>query len=81
MNRGYIRKNIVFISTLVFLVAFYVIQLVKPAFLYNPNGSIKQFGLGYKFKTILPMWLITMAVAIFAYLGVLYYLAIPKLNY
>ena len=52
--------------------------MVKPAFLYNIDGSLKQFGLGRKSKTVIPIWFISLILAIFSYLFVLYYLAVPK---
>ena len=68
-------------AIVIFATLFYSIQLFKPYFLYNEDGSIKQFGIGYKKKTILPMWVISIVVAILCYLAVLYYLTIPRLNY
>ena len=81
MNRTFIRKHITSISIAIFIILFYAIQMIKPYFLYNPDGSIKQFGIGYKKKTILPMWVLSISVAILCYLAVLYYLAIPKFRY
>jgi hypothetical protein len=54
---------------------------IKPSFLYNINGTLRDFGLGYEKKTILPAWLITFVLAILSYLAVLYYLAAPKISY
>lgn len=81
MNRTFIRKHITTISIVIFVALFYSIQLFKPYFLYNEDGSIKQFGIGYKKKTILPMWVISIVVAILCYVAVLYYLTIPRLRY
>lgn len=81
MNRTFIRKHITTISIVIFIVLFYLIQLFKPHFLYNIDGSIKDFGIGYKKKTILPMWVISIVVAILCYLAVLYYLTIPRFRY
>ncbi len=78
MNRLFVRKNITSISILIFLILFIAVQMVKPAFLYNTDGSLKQFGLGRKSKTVIPIWFISFILAIFSYLFVLYYLAIPK---
>ena len=52
--------------------------MLKPAFIYNADGSLKQFGLGKKSKTVIPIWFISLILAIFSYLFVLYYLATPK---
>ena len=78
MNRLFIRNNITSVSILIFIFFFAVIQKVEPSFLYNTDGSIKQFGLGRKKHTIVPIWLVTLILSIFSYLFVLYYLAVPK---
>jgi hypothetical protein len=51
---------------------------MQPRFLYNENGSLREFGIGYKNKTILPIWLLSIVLGIFSYLFVLYYLRYPK---
>ena len=76
MNRLFVRKNITSISILIFLILFIAVQMVKPAFLYNTDGSLKQFGLGRKSKTVIPIWFISFILAIFSYLFVLYCLII-----
>jgi hypothetical protein len=53
----------------------------KPAFLFNMDGSIKQFGYGYRNKTIIPFWLLSYLLGVFSYLGVLYYITYPKIIY
>ena len=47
--------------------------------MYNKDGSLRQFGIGYQKKTILPAWLIAIVVAIMSYFGVLYYISLPKM--
>ena len=81
MYRQYIRSNITSVSIILFVMAFAVVQLVEPAFLYDKDGSLRQFGLGRKNKTIVPIWFLTLILAIFCYLFVLWYLAIPKFKY
>ena len=81
VNRNYIRRNIVSLSIILFLCIFGVVQYIKPGFLYNKDGSLRDFGLNNTRKTILPIWLLTLIIAMFSYVGVLYYLAFPKLNY
>jgi hypothetical protein len=54
---------------------------MQPAFLYDRNGALREFGLGKKNKTIIPIWLVSLVLAIFSYLFVLYYLTMPKLMY
>jgi hypothetical protein len=55
------------------------IVMIKPAFLYNKDGSIREFGVGYRNKTILPIWLLSLILGIVSYLLVMFYLASPKL--
>jgi hypothetical protein len=54
------------------------IIMMKPTFLYNKDGSIREFGIGYKNKTILPIWLMSLILGIISYLIVMFYLASPK---
>ena len=79
MNRNYIRENATLFSIVLFLIMFGTIQMIKPAFLYNKDGSIREFGVGYKNKTILPIWLLSIILGILSYLFVMYYVAYPKL--
>ena len=79
MNRHYIRENATLFSIVLFLIMFGAIQLIKPDFLYNKDGSIREFGVGYKNKTILPIWLLSIILGIISYLFVMYYVAYPKL--
>uniref|UniRef100_A0A6C0C3D4 Uncharacterized protein n=1 Tax=viral metagenome TaxID=1070528 RepID=A0A6C0C3D4_9ZZZZ len=81
MNRLFIRNNITSISILLFITLFITVQYLQPAFLYDRDGALREFGLGKKNKTILPIWLISLVLAIFSYLFVLYYLTMPKFIY
>jgi len=78
MNKNYIRENITLISIILFVIMFGLIVMIKPAFLYNKDGSIREFGIGYKNKTILPIWLLSLILGIISYLLVMFYLASPK---
>ena len=76
----YIREHITLISIIIFIIIFGGIQLMKPTCFYNKNGSIREFGLGYKNKTILPIWLLSIVLGISCYLAVLYYVNSPKIK-
>lgn len=78
MYYSFIRQNINSVSIILFLILFTVINYFKPGFLYNTDGSIREFGLGYKRKTIVPVWLLSLTLGIVSYLFVLYYITIPK---
>jgi hypothetical protein len=79
INRKYIRENVTLFAIILFLILFGSIQMIKPAFLYNKDGSIRQFGVGYKNKTIFPIWLLSIILGILSYLAVMYYIAYPRL--
>ena len=79
MLRAFTRNNIPLVSILLFIIIFALVQVFKPAFLYKDDGSIREFGVGYKNKTILPIWLLSIILGIMSYLFVLYYLAYPKI--
>jgi hypothetical protein len=69
----FIKKNQTLISIILFLIIFFIIQVDQPLFIYNINGSLKQFGVGYKNKTILPVWLLSIILGILCYVAVKYY--------
>lgn len=79
MYRTYIRENKIIVSILLFVIIFSSIQMMKPACFYNKDGSIREFGIGYKNKTILPIWLLSIVLGILCYLAVLYFVNIPKI--
>lgn len=78
MYRNYIRENITLVSVVLFIIIFGIIQMMKPACFYNRDGSIREFGIGYRNKTILPIWLMSLVLGILCYLAVMYYVAAPK---
>ena len=78
MYRSYISKNPTLVSIILFIVLFTTIQIGKPGFLYNIDGSIREFGIGYRNKTIFPIWLLSIILGILCYLLLMYYLAQPK---
>jgi len=79
MYLSFIHKNITMVAILLFITIFGIIQFMKPSFLYNKDGSIREFGIGYKNKTILPIWLLSIILGILCYVIVLYYITHPKL--
>ena len=74
MYRAYIRKNITSTSIILFIIIFAIVQYMEPAFLYEKDGALRQFGLGSSKKTIIPIWFLTLIIAMLSYLFVLYLL-------
>ena len=79
MYKNYIRENKPLIAIIIFLIIFGFIHTTKPVCFYNKDGSIREFGVGYRNKTILPIWLLAIVLGILSYLAVLYYTSVPKL--
>jgi hypothetical protein len=78
MLRTFARNNTTMMAIIIFMLVFGFIQMLQPAFFYKQDGSIREFGVGYKNKTILPIWLFSIILGILSYLFVLYYLAYPR---
>ena len=68
-----LKTNKLSISIVTFIIVYYLIQVSKPNFLYKKNGELRQFGIGYKEKTIFPAWLLSIILAILIYVAICYY--------
>jgi hypothetical protein len=81
INRNLIKSNISYVSILLFVLSYLIINYIKPHILYKKTGVLREFGIGYKNKTILPCWLLTILLAILSYFSILYFIAYPRLKY
>ena len=79
MNRSFILKNINF--TAVFLFLYIILVTIKPGLMFTKDGLIRDFGIGYKNKTVTPVWLITIIIAILSYLLVHVFIIYPKIKF
>ena len=61
-------------AVLSFVVLFVAIQMIKPSLLYNTDGSLRSFGIGYRRKTVVPLWLSVILLSIFTYAAAIYFL-------
>ena len=69
------KKNKSYAAICIFMFFFILIQMVKPNLLYDKtNGALRQFGIGSKKKTIIPLWLVSIVLAILSYSFVLYFM-------
>lgn len=55
-------------SITIFVGLFLAITWFKPSFLFNSDGSIREFGIGRKQKTIIPLWLVVLVLSFLSYL-------------
>jgi hypothetical protein len=74
LSKRYVRFNKVNIAILLFILSFTIVHIVKPSIAYNEDGSFRPFGIGFRHKTVVPIWVVAIILAIFCYLAVLYYL-------
>jgi len=81
MLSSFIGNNKILAAIIIFLIVFGIVQMLKPGFLYNKDGTIREFGVGYKNKTILPLWLFSILLGILSYLFVLYYSTYARFVY
>jgi hypothetical protein len=74
INKSFVRANKTTIAVCVFLILFFAVHQLKPAIFYTKEGGFRQFGVGYRQKTVVPIWLFAILLAILCYLAVLCYL-------
>lgn len=74
MYKSFVRKNNISATIIIFLILFIIFVYIKPNFLFNKKGAIRNFGLGKTNSTILPIWFLVIILAITSYLLILYYL-------
>ena len=68
------QKKISIINNVLFILSFVIIHYFKPSFAYGKEGDFRQFGVGYRHKTVIPIWGVSIVLAILSYLAVLMYL-------
>ena len=73
--KGIVQVHKLAVSIMLFFILFSIVHTVKPSLLYNDEGGFRPFGVGYRHKTVIPIWIVSIILAIFSYLAVLYYLA------
>lgn len=70
----FVIKNKLNFSILLFILMFSLLHYMKPSIIYNKKGGFREFGVGYKSKTVLPIWGFAIILAIISYLLVSYYI-------
>jgi hypothetical protein len=78
--RSILKKNIIATTIIFFVLVYVFINYLKPAFLYTHKGTLRQFGLGYQNKTIIPLWLLSILIAVISYLVVRFYIVYPTIS-
>ena len=72
--KGFVRYHKLNVTIFLFLILFTLIHITKPTLVYDKDGSFREFGVGYRHKTVIPIWIVSIVLAILCYLAVSYYL-------
>lgn len=81
MNRSFVRRNITLFALTLYIILYGLLILSKPSLIYDKNGSLRNFGIGYTTRSILPVWLLSIIIAILSYFAVMYYVTYPDLQF
>lgn len=73
MFRNIVQSHRALFALALFGILFGIFHWMQPAFAYTQEGAFRPFGIGYKHKTVLSVWVITIILAIFSYTAVIYY--------
>ena len=71
-NQYISREALIIIAVFMFLILFGIINAFRPSIIYNKDLSFRRFGIGYKNKTVVPIWLFSIILAILVYVAVTY---------
>jgi len=63
----FIRQNKVNVAIFLFLILFSLIHYIKPGLIYTKDGGFREFGVGYRNKTVIPIWVVAIILAILCY--------------
>ena len=74
-----VRRNVTMFSILLFLFFYIIIISYKPNFIYNKDGSLRTFGLGFSKKTVFPAWFLAIFLSVMSYFIVFYYVSSPRI--
>jgi len=74
--KGFVRYHKLNVTIFLFLVLFTLVHLLKPGLVYEKDGSFREFGVGYRHKTVIPIWVVSIVLAILSYVAVSWYLLI-----
>jgi hypothetical protein len=73
-TKTWLAYNKVNVAILLFLFLFSIFHYLKPGISYNSDGGYRPFGLGFRNKTVVPIWVVAIILSILSYLFVLFLL-------
>ena len=66
--KNILKRYVLNFSIFLFIILFTIIHIIRPSLVYNKDGSYRQFGVGYREKTIISIWVVSIVLAIFCYI-------------
>jgi hypothetical protein len=66
------KENMIYVVIFIFIILFALVNVFRPSIIYNRDLSFRRFGIGYKNKSVLPIWLFSIVLAIIVYVAVMY---------
>uniref|UniRef100_A0A6C0JU54 Uncharacterized protein n=1 Tax=viral metagenome TaxID=1070528 RepID=A0A6C0JU54_9ZZZZ len=76
-----IKKNITQFAILIFIILYGGIVISNSPFIFNPDGTLKLFGIGFTTRSVLPAWLLSVIFAIISYFIIIYYVSYPTIQF
>jgi len=73
--KDFVYKNKVNTAIILFLLLISIVHNMQPSLFYNEQGGFREFGVGFRHKTVVPIWLVSIILGILSYVMVLSYLA------
>lgn len=81
MLHSTIKKNITLSAIIIFIILYGCIIISNSPFIFNPDGTLKLFGIGFTTRSVLPGWLLSVIFAIVSYFIVIYYVSYPIIQF
>ena len=67
-----LKQNIISLAIIIFIIFYLLLNYIQPGLIYTDIHTLRPFGLGYKNKTVVPLWLAAVYLAIISYVLALY---------
>jgi hypothetical protein len=69
----FLSQHVIAGAIALYLFLYIIVVWQKPNFLFEPDGSLRQFGLGTRRRTVIPVWLLAIVLALLSYFVMMYY--------
>mgnify|MGYP001185434282 CR=1 FL=1 len=79
MSKKDLLPDPAYMAIILFIGLYIAIIYGFPQLVFEEDGSIRQFGVGFRKKTIMPIWMVSIILAILCYLFVQFYCLKPRL--